>query len=580
MRVTWKIGAAVLLLLIIAVPAVLAATSCAEGCSCMAPEDAKNKGYSYCKGKETPCGTDNLGRVLYCFNMGLPTPQVTSVVPPQTPVATSCGQGCECMAESDAKVKFGGLYQRCSDAVCGYNENSLAASYSNVAAPKYCYRKLEQATTVPATPSTVCPAGCACLNEADAKAKFNGVYERCSNAACGNDQATTSVSTRYCFRAVLSPTTTGGTVPAVPQVCPDGCGCMSDEEGQKMEYSYCNGVPKICGYQSWTGSTASTSGQRPLYCYGKGTLSACGGGCECMSEAAAVRKFGTYQFCSNAICGYEKSVTTGTVSTMSNVPVATAVIPDYCLRKAEVPVQVTGCSYSKEKQACTGTCTGNTGCVVVGTEKNTSTGEETPICKCQPGSCYFDYSLDICVGSCSLTGQACQVNTMSKDPLTGKTLYAECHCKAGGAGPVVTPEAIVPNNDAVVTAVATATKPCGCDPVANTCTGTCNGNAVCTQTKTSADAAGKVFCSDCQCINACSYDPGTNNCNGSCPDGVACQVVTVTDPATGAGKTGCSCGNAVTGATSVLAPVPVSTSAATNPFSALGNIFKSFFGWK
>jgi hypothetical protein len=36
----------------------------------------------------------------------------------------------------------------------------------------------------------------------------------------------------------------------------------------------------------------------------------------------------------------------------------------------------------------------------------------------------------------------------------------------------------------------------------------------------------------------------------------------------------------VAGATSVPAPVPVSTSAATNPFSALGNIFKSFFGWK
>jgi hypothetical protein len=59
-----------------------------------------------------------------------------------------------------------------------------------------------------------------------------------------------------------------------------------------------------------------------------------------------------------------------------------------------------------------------------------------------------------------------------------------------------------------------------------------------------------------------------------------CQVVTVKDPVTEMEKTGCSCGNAVTGATPVPAPVPTPTSAAADPFSALTNIFKSFFRWK
>jgi len=580
MRMKWKIVAAALLLLIVAIPAALAATSCADGCICLASEDAKNKGYSYCQGKETPCGTDNLGRAMFCFGMGQTTPSVTSVIQPQTTVATSCGQGCGCMAESDAKVKFGGLYQRCSDTVCGYDKSSTAAGYSNAVAPLYCFKKLEQGTTVQATPSTVCPAGCTCLNEADAKVKFNGAYERCSSTACGNDQTSASVSTRYCFREIASSTTAGGTTPTVSQVCPDGCSCLSDEEGQKMGYSYCNGVQKLCGYQSLTGSTASTSKQVPLYCYSKGTVSTCGGGCDCMSEAAAIQKLGTYQFCSNAICGYEKSATTGTISTTSNAPVATAVIPLYCIRKAEVPVQSTGCSYNKEKNACTGTCTDNTGCVIVGTEKNTATGEETPICKCQPGSCYFDYSLDSCTGSCSSTGQNCQVNTMSKDPLTGKTLYADCHCKAVEPVMAATPQVIPPVNTASVTKSETLAKPCSCDPVANTCTGACDGNAVCTQTKTSTDAAGKVSCTDCQCTNACSYDLATKTCTGSCHGGVACKAVTVQDQAAGVEKTECSCGNVVTGTTAVPVPTPVSTSAAANPFQAIGNIFKSLFGWK
>lgn len=237
MRIHWKIGSAALLLLIIAVPVVLAATSCADGCSCMVPEDAKTKGYFPCMGKETSCGTDNLGRTQYCYSIVRMATAVTPAVPVQTPVAISCGQGCDCMAESDAKVKFGGSYQRCSDTVCGYVQGTSDAGTSNavsVAMPKYCFRKSDQVTTVLATPATTCPAGCSCMNEADAKKKFNGAHERCSNTACGNDMAMASGSPRYCYRAIWSPVTTVSAVPTVQAVCPDGCGCMSDEEGQKI----------------------------------------------------------------------------------------------------------------------------------------------------------------------------------------------------------------------------------------------------------------------------------------------------------------------------------------------------------
>ncbi|MEW6574473.1 MAG: stalk domain-containing protein [Bacillota bacterium] len=45
------------------------------------------------------------------------------------------------------------------------------------------------------------------------------------------------------------------------------------------------------------------------------------------------------------------------------------------------------------------------------------------------GECRYDYEKNTCVGPCS-KGQVCQLNTIYRDPKTGKVTYAECHCKA------------------------------------------------------------------------------------------------------------------------------------------------------
>lgn len=45
------------------------------------------------------------------------------------------------------------------------------------------------------------------------------------------------------------------------------------------------------------------------------------------------------------------------------------------------------------------------------------------------GECRYDYEKNACVGPCP-KGQVCQLNTIYRDPKTGKVIYAECHCKA------------------------------------------------------------------------------------------------------------------------------------------------------
>ena len=42
--------------------------------------------------------------------------------------------------------------------------------------------------------------------------------------------------------------------------------------------------------------------------------------------------------------------------------------------------------------------------------------------------CQYDYKLERCVGDCS-AGKKCQLNTIYRDPKTGKVIRAECHCK-------------------------------------------------------------------------------------------------------------------------------------------------------
>lgn len=53
---------------------------------------------------------------------------------------------------------------------------------------------------------------------------------------------------------------------------------------------------------------------------------------------------------------------------------------------------------------------------------------EYKYCFKSEGECHYDYEKGVCVGPCS-KGQVCQLNTIYRDPKTGKVTYAECHCK-------------------------------------------------------------------------------------------------------------------------------------------------------
>lgn len=195
---------------------------CPDGCSCLSDADAKLKGLTAkCDPNENPCGyqspvaTANIQAnqiPLYCYKTSITTITPTAICP------DNCGG---CMNEADAKAKYGPFnYTRCSDNVCGYDQTSATAS----PLPKYCFKPTVTVTPTPA----VCPEGCYCMQEAEAKDKFGaGNYARCdpNGQPCGYDQSAASANgiPRYCFKP-----TNGITPTPTPAVCPQGCLCTTD----------------------------------------------------------------------------------------------------------------------------------------------------------------------------------------------------------------------------------------------------------------------------------------------------------------------------------------------------------------
>jgi len=607
------------LLLIGAVPAVLALADCPAGCSCMLPADAKRYDYGYCGGKQQICGYDRTQQAMYCY---------------ATPTATSCPSGCECLSDAAAKSRFGS-YVKCSESACGFEPTAVAMI------PRYCVKKApdipvtsQTTTLVPApvcpagcecipeaqaqqqpntymrcsetpcsqlvtgsaliknycykkTQTTVCPQGCTCMPEAKAKEAY-GTYERCSDTLCSSAPNTATAAgaapaPEYCFRQKVAPSVCpqgcdcitpddakakygvipdrcssdicgyyqpvtaanaavakycfrkpAGTTPA-PEVCPSGCSCMAVEDAKKLEYSvnYCNNVQTSCGYDNL---------QRPLFCFGPYTpaqptcvydteKNTCAGSC---SEGYS--------------CGlvYAKKDDAGKVT-------------EGACRC--IPPPVSSCVYDTAKNTCAGTCPNGGQCTQVGLSQNVGAAP-VPQCGCPNAVCYFDYAKDNCAGTCPGSNGACQLNTMYRNAVTGKTEYADCHCKGKPAGGGTSETATPP-----------AGSSCTCDP-SKGCTGSCPEGLTCYMTETTTDALGKISCSACNCKEICRLAPD-GTCTGGCPDGSPCVLQTYTDPASGASKSGCGCGGAAPAGAAAPAKAP-----APDVFTAIGNFFKSLFGWK
>jgi hypothetical protein len=452
-------------------------STCPEGCSCISEATAKAKGGTWSRCSADICGYEQSTATLAAVV------QVPKYCMKQQETTPACPDGCACISDEDAKLK--GLTQRCdtSQTPCGYRSVDATANTAAQRIPLYCYKVAITATTTP----KVCPEGCYCIQEADAKAKFGpNNYTRCTSDICGYDPSATTANgiPKYCFR----PTVTVAGTPA-PAVCPQGCTCTTDAVAKEKGLTACRGTRTSCGYDEKTQQTLYCFEQVPsptcVYDYQKNVCSGtCAQGYICgllASEKDATGKV-TY-----AVCG--------------------------CTGQTTTP-----CAYDVQKNACTGTCANQQSCAIVGKNVDERTGAITPVCGCpQQSSCSYNYDKEACVGTCTVTGENCQLNTIYRDPTTGKVTYAECHCKGSGD----------------------TTPTCACDAASGSCTGTCADGKACSMTERTTDNAGKVVCKSCGCIDTCVLN-ANNECTGTCANQQTCARI-VTKDDSGQEKVSCGC---------------------------------------
>lgn len=348
---------------------------CADGCICISDEDAKLKGLTErCDNSQSPCGyksvdattTSAARRIpLYCYK-----------TPTTTPV---CKEGCYCLQEAEAKLKFGpNNYTRCQADTCGYDPSATTAN----GIPKYCFNP-----TITPTLSG-CLQGCACITNATAVEKgltFCGG----TLTSCGYDE---NKQPLYCFVGQ-------GSSP----ICPQGCTCTTNATAVEKGLTFCGGKLISCGYNE---------NKQPLYCFEEGPSPTC-----------------IYDYPKNVCSGTcDQGYTCGLSASKKDATGKVVYAVCGCTEPPIIP-----CTYDAQKNACTGTCQTGASCSVVGKNVDEKTGATTLICGCpQQSSCVYDYSRESCVGTCTATGEKCQLNTIYRDPTTGKVTYAECHCKGGG----------------------------------------------------------------------------------------------------------------------------------------------------
>jgi hypothetical protein len=487
---------------------------CPDGCTCISDADAKLKGLiSKCDPNENPCGyqsstaTANIQgtRVpLYCYKTEITTVTAQPICP------DNCGG---CMNEADAKAKFGPFnYTRCSEKVCGYDQTAT----SSYAQPKYCFRP-----TVTVTPAPqVCPEGCSCVQEAEAKAKFgSGNYARCdpNGQPCGYDPSATTANgiPKYCFKSTVT------TTPA-PAQCPQGCVCTSDTAAKEKGLTPCRGTRTSCGYDE--------QNQQLLYCFEQVPSTTC-----------------VYDYQKNVCSGTcQQGYTCGLLASEKDAAGKVAYAVCGCTGQP-----ATSCAYDAQKNVCTGTCQTGAACAVVGRNVDEKTGATTPVCGCpQQSSCAYNYDKEACVGTCTATGENCQLNTIYRDPTTGKVTYAECHCKGGGD----------------------TTPACACDAATGSCTGTCASGKACTMTERTTDNAGKVVCKSCGCTDTCVLT-ANNECSGTCVTGAPCARIVTRDDS-GQEKVSCGCGGTQSGTS------PVAATRQPGFFDGIASFFNRLFGGK
>lgn len=363
----------------------------------------------------------------------------------------------------------------------------------------------------------VCPEGCACISDEDAKLK--GLTDRCDNSqtACGFRLVAGTANTAatrvplYCYK-----------IPTTTPVCPQGCTCTTNATGVEKGLTFCGGKVTLCGYNE---------NKVALHCFNEVATPAC-------------------------VYDYQKNVCSGTCDQGYTCELA-ASKKDASGKVVYAACRCTGqpsgqCTFDKEKQSCTGACQNGASCIIVGKKVDEKTGEVLVTCGCpQQSACVYDYSKEACTGSCTGKGENCQLNTIYRDPATGKVTFAECHCKGGEV-----------------------TETCACDATSGSCTGNCADGRACTMVERTTDNAGKVVCSKCECRDTCVLS-ANNECSGKCLTGEPCARIVYKDDS-GNEKVSCGCGGI-----SQAGGTPVGT-ATRQPgfFDGIAGFFNKLFGGK
>lgn len=297
-----------ILVSLVAVPALAATVTCPSSCSCLLPAEAKKiAAPGYCQGKQAVCGYDTQKNEKYCYEKpgtiaAAPRIIVTRfqiVTTTPTPVPPQkCASGCTCLSTTDGKGK-GLLYCGGKQVVCGYTSdktplscfaqpadpavigaalNTTARAAVTATVPTIVtglYRGVPTTTGIPSV-STVnyterytaevrCPSGCACLLSADAATR--------GLSFCGGKQMTCTASSESLAKGTGAPAETrscytipvaAGTSPdlsraavvnrtpvipiPLPKECPEGCSCLDAKTIRERGYADCSAEKTVCGF--------------------------------------------------------------------------------------------------------------------------------------------------------------------------------------------------------------------------------------------------------------------------------------------------------------------------------------------
>lgn len=237
-----------------------------------------------------------------------------------------------------------------------------------------------------------CPESCQCISEAKAKEVFGaGNYQLCQRTPCGEERSPTSGATvpKYCIKST----------------CPRGCTCMTEERAKLLGYRPCSDRMIPCG---------TDPNGKPMYCFS--ASSPCPSQCRCLTDAQA-KEMGYKELCQNQRmeCGKDAY---GNARFCYKVPTYTCTGDCVCLSREEAAAKGI-------KENCLDASGRPVVCAIIDAEKGVY-----KYCFKKPAEekCRYDYELGRCTGGCA-DGLKCQINTIQRDPKTGKVIYAECHCK-------------------------------------------------------------------------------------------------------------------------------------------------------